>query len=152
MRQLLAAVVPLLLAALAGVATAYQPGVNARFAQVVDSRIHAGVLSFAVGTLAMVVIALLVRAGIPSPERVASAPWWSFTGGLMGTFFVIMAIVLVPRIGTLNYLAAVIAGQFIASAVIDHFGHMGLAVREITPARMLGIGLVAAGVACVRLG
>jgi len=151
MRALVTSMLPLLLAALAGVATAYQPGVNARFAATVDSRMHAGVLSFAVGTLAMIVIAILARAGIPSAERVAAAPWWSFTGGLLGTFFVIMAIVLVPRIGTLNYLAAVIAGQLIASAAIDHFGHMGLAVRKITPGRLLGVGLMVAGVACVRL-
>jgi transporter family-2 protein len=152
MRAFLTSVLPLLLAALAGVATAYQPGVNARFAAAVDSRMHAGVLSFAVGTLAMVILALLARSGVPSPEKIAMAPWWSFTGGLMGTFFVIMAIVLVPRIGTLNYLAAVIAGQLVASAVIDHFGHMGLVAREITPGRMLGVALVVAGVACVRLG
>ena len=152
MRALLSSLFPLLLATLAGVATAYQPGVNARFAATVDSRMHAGVLSFGVGTLAMLVIALLVRAGIPSSERVGAAPWWSFTGGLLGTFFVLMAIILVPRIGTLNYLAAVIAGQLIASVIIDHCGHMGLTVREVSPGRVIGLVLVLVGVGCVRWG
>lgn len=152
MRTLMTTLIPLLLAALAGVATAYQPGVNARFASVVDSRVNAAAVSFGVGFLAFIVVACLMRSGVPSGERLAAAPWWSYTGGLLGAFFVIMAIILVPKIGSSSYLAAVVAGQLFASVVIDHYGHMGLVVREVTPVRAIGLALVLAGVGCVRLG
>lgn len=152
MRSLLTTLTPLLLAALAGVATAVQPAVNARFALATGSRVHGGVLNFVVGLFAMLMVALVLRVGVPEGERLNTAPWWSYTGGFMGAFFVSMAIILVPRIGALNYLAAMIAGQLLTSLILDHYGHLGLAVREITPGRLAGLGLVVAGVALVRWG
>ena len=62
-----------------------------------------------------------------------------------------LALVLVPRVGAATYLSAMIAGQLLASVVIDHFGHMGLAVREITPGRVVGVVLVLAGMAAIRV-
>ena len=52
--------------------------------------------------------------------------------------------------GAANYLTAMIAGQLLASLIIDHFGHLTLAVREATPGRLAGIVLVLIGVVLVR--
>ncbi len=141
----------LALAALAGIATAYQPGLNARLAEHAGARLWGGVANFGVGLLAMALVTLVMRPGAPSAERLGAGPWWMWLGGLCGAFFVTLALILVPRIGSAAYLSAMIAGQLVASVVIDHFGHMGLAVREVTPGRVVGILLVIAGMVAIRV-
>ena len=44
---------------------------------------------------------------------------------------------------------ATIAGQLTLSVVLDQLGVLGLAQREITPARIVGVALLAAGVVLV---
>lgn len=150
MPTILAGVFFLLLAFLAGVATAYQPGINARFARQAGGSLWGGVANFAVGLVALSVLTLAARSTLPTPSRLASGPWWMWLGGLCGVFFVLLSIVLVPKVGTANYLVALVAGQLVASLVIDHFGHLGLAVREISAGRVLGVVLVFAGMLLVR--
>ena len=41
-------------------------------------------------------------------------------------------------------------GQAVASLAVDHFGWVGFDENPVTPGRLLGLGLVAAGVAAVR--
>lgn len=147
---LTAAVLPVLLAMLAGVATAYQPGINAKFGQYSGAPIWGGVINFGVGLLIVLAVAAFIKPPLPDPARLAQGPWWMWAGGFCGAFFVSLALVLVPAMGTANYLTAMIAGQLIASLVIDHFGHLHLTVREVTPARLAGIALVVLGVVLVR--
>jgi bacterial/archaeal transporter family-2 protein len=44
----------------------------------------------------------------------------------------------------------ILAGQAFASLLVDHFGWVGFEENPITPGRLLGIALVAVGVALVR--
>lgn len=142
--------IQLAVAFLAGVSVAFQPGVNAKFADVAGHRVHGGVVSFAVGLLAMLVFWVGSRAEIPPAARLAQGPWWMWTGGVMGAFFVLAAVFLAPRMGAASYLAAAVAGQLIASLIIDHFGWMGLATVPITPGKVAGVLLIIGGMACVR--
>ncbi len=146
-----ALLIPIGLAVTAGIVTALQPLINGRFAMSTGTRVHGSVLNFLVGLVAMVVVALLMRAPLPEGARLAGAPWWSWTGGLCGAFFVTMAIYLVPRMGAANYLSAMIAGQLLASIVVDHFGFLGAPVHQITPGRVVGVLLIGAGVVSIRL-
>jgi len=140
----------LAMALLVGVITAYQPGINARFADHTPSKLHGGVANFAVGLVGMLIVTAACRTGLPTTERLGAAPWWAWTGGLCGAFFVTMSLALVPKMGTGNYLVGMIAGQLIGSMVIDHFGHLGLPVHGFTWGRAVGIVLVMAGVCCIK--
>jgi bacterial/archaeal transporter family-2 protein len=140
----------ILLAAAAGVATAFQPAINARFAALSGSRLHGGAINFIVGAIAMIAVCLALRAPAPATSTLATGPWWIWTGGLLGAFFVTIALTLAPIMGTANYLAAMIAGQLLGACLIDHFALMGVAAREFTLGRGIGIALILAGVACIR--
>lgn len=143
-------------AILAGVATAFQPGVNARFAESAGARIHGGVINFAIGLAAMLVTWLVARLaiGTPSPEpaRLAQGPWWMWIGGVLGAFFVTTAVFLAPMMGAANYLVALIAGQLIASLAIDHFGLMGLPQISLSPLRIAGFVVLIVGVIMIKWG
>ena len=45
---------------------------------------------------------------------------------------------------------AVIAGQSLASLLVDHYGWVGFREHHVTPGRAVGMGLVLAGVALIR--
>jgi transporter family-2 protein len=135
----------------AGAMLPIQFGVNAQLAHWLGSPMRATLVSFAVGTAALLVATVAFARGWPGSERVGGAPWWVWVGGLLGAFYVLGSIVTAPRLGAATLVAAILAGQAVASLLVDHFGWVGFEENPITPGRVAGIGLVAAGVALVRV-
>lgn len=129
-----------------GLAVAFQPSINARLAQKIGVY-ESSLISFAVGTIAMLVVVLISGRG--NLRSLSAASWWELTGGLLGAFFVTMTIISVPRMGTTSVMAAVIAGQLATGALLDHFGLFGLRHMPITPLRLFGMVLLAAGAALI---
>jgi transporter family-2 protein len=129
-----------------GLAVAVQPSINARLAQRVGD-LESSFISFVVG--ALVLLAVILVSGRGSLRGIVNATWWELTGGLLGAFFVTMTIVTVPRLGSTAVITAIIAGQLTMAALLDHFGVFGLRHIPITPLRLFGICLLAAGAALV---
>ena len=133
----------MLLIACGGVAVAIQPSINARLAQKTGF-LEAATISFAVGTMALLLISLVSGQG--SFRRIVEVPWWQLSGGLFGAFFVTMTIVGVPRIGTTAVLALTIASQLTAGMVMDHYGVFGMRGIPVDAKRIIGIALLLIGV------
>ena len=138
-----------LLAVAAGVGVAVQFGVNGQLRRVSDQPIWASFVSFVVGTAALLLCFIATRRAWPGGGQFAHAPWWVWIGGLLGAFYVVVSVVAGPRLGSAALVACVIAGQLVASVVIDHFGWVGYVVHPISPGRIVGAILLLAGVACV---
>lgn len=111
-----------LLAVLGGITIAIQGQINGGLGKKVGV-IEASFISFGIGTLALLFIVLFVGNG--NISAIASVPKWQLTGGLLGAIYVIVIVLVVPRIGVAPTLVGVIAGQIIIGAVIDHFGLFG---------------------------
>jgi bacterial/archaeal transporter family-2 protein len=141
----------LLFAFVAGAVIPVQAGVNAQLAQWVHSPVRAALVSFVVGTIALLVIAAFVFRPYPSAHRLGSAPWWVWVGGLLGAFYVAGSIVTAPKLGAATLIALVVAGQTVASLLVDQFGWVGFAERHISAGRVAGMLLVLTGVALVRV-
>ncbi len=140
-----------LFALAAGAMLPFQVGINAELASWIGGPVRAAFLSFLVGTLALLVLALAVARGWPSGERLAQAPWWVWAGGLLGAFYVFGSIVTGPRLGAVTFVALIVAGQAVASLLVDHFGWVGFEEHPVTPGRLVGVALLAAGVILVRV-
>ena len=140
------------MAAGAGVALAVQPGLNAQVARALGSPFTTALVSLTVSALIMLVVATWMSGRLPVFAGLAGLPvWLPVAGGLMGAIFVTTSLFLVPRIGVGAVFAFVIAGQVIGAAVIDHFGLLGVATRELTAGRLAGFGMVAVGAIMVRV-
>lgn len=126
-----------------GVAVAIQPSINARLAEK-TGYLQAATISFAVGTLVLLLLSLLSNQG--SLRRVGEADWWQLTGGFYGAFFVTMTIVAVPRIGTTAVLALTIVSQLIAGLLMDHYGLFGMRGIPFDAKRVFGVTLLFVGV------
>jgi transporter family-2 protein len=138
-------------AILAGIATAFQPPINATFASHSTSRLHGGWINFVVGATVMTTVCLLARTPLPTGAKIGAAPWWAYLGGCLGAIFVTTAVFVVPKIGAVNYLVLLILGQMLANTLIDHFGWLGIAQQPFTLGKAIGLLLILAGVACVKL-
>lgn len=88
----------------------------------------------------------------PNPGAALQGPIWWWLGGVAGVVYVTAALVLTPRMGAGGFIVAVIAGQMLASMLIDHFGLMGLPVKPVTLVRLVGMGLILAGMGMVQMG
>jgi transporter family-2 protein len=96
----------------------------------------------------MVALAVATRTQVPAAEKVSGAPWWAWTGGLLGVVFVLVSLGLVNRLGAAFLFALVVVGQMLASLVIDHYGLLGVTEHPITPIRLLGVALLLGGACC----
>ncbi len=139
-----------LFAVAAGAMLPLQFGINAQLATWVGSPLRATLVSFVVGAAVLLVATLLFARGWPGTERLGGAPWWVWVGGFLGAFYVLGSVVTAPRLGAAALFAFILAGQAFASLAVDHYGWVGFAENPVTPGRLLGILLVAAGVAAVR--
>ena len=140
----------LLLAVVAGAMMPTQAAINNKLAVVVDSPILAAFISFFVGTIGLLVY--VVASGTPLGNLVSAkeAPPFLWVGGLLGAFFVTATVVLVPRLGVAMTFSVIIAGQMLVTLVIDHFGLLGVPVKEVSLIRVAGILLITAGVVLIR--
>ncbi len=126
-----------------------QAGVNLRLRQALGDPIFAAMISFAVGTLALALYCFALRP-VPTVSMAAGAPWWSWSGGLFGAFFVTVIIVLAARLGATTSMAWLLAGQFLAALVLDHFGLISFDVHAVSWQRLTGVALVVVGALLVN--
>ena len=141
---------PIALAFAAGISIVIQQALNANLRTALDSAVWSGFASYFVGLLCMAVLAVVLRDPIPSAAVASRIPWWAWSGGLFGAFFVGLAIYLVPVLGAATFISVLIAGQMIASIAFDHFGWLGLAQRTVDLPRLIGAALLIAGVVLIR--
>ncbi|HTK25380.1 MAG TPA: DMT family transporter [Pyrinomonadaceae bacterium] len=140
----------LLLALIAGTMMPTQAAVNNKMAAVVDSPVIAAFVSFVVGTIGLLVF--IIAAGTPLGNLASAkeAPPIAWIGGLMGAFFVAATVTLVPRLGVALTFSLIVAGQMLITLVLDHFGFLGVPVKEVSLMRILGVILITGGVVLIR--
>ncbi|MFN3669335.1 MAG: DMT family transporter [Brevundimonas sp.] len=134
---------------LAGGATALQAPTNAKLMGAAGSPVNAALISFAVGTAALGVVAMILQAR-PDVAAARSLPWYAWVGGLYGAIFVVAAAWGVPRLGVALTITLMVAGQLLVGLMLDHFGAFGAPQHPISWGRAAGVVLVLAGVLMVR--
>lgn len=140
---------PILLVLVAGSMVALQAPTNAMLAKAGGSPVLAALISFGVGTVALLVT-WLASGNRPATAPFAGLPWYAWIGGLYGAFFVAIAAYAAPRIGLASLITIGISGQVAAALWLDHVGALGLPREPINLGRVAGALLVIAGVVLVR--
>lgn len=143
------------LGVVAGAGLPLQGAVNAQLRARLEAPLTVAVVSFTVATLAIaavLVVLLAVRATpVPQVRPLARMPWWGWLGGACAAAYVTATFLLIPEIGAATTVAVTVAGQQLASALIDGRGLFRMPQRALTPARLLGLLLLVAGSALVQL-
>ncbi len=135
-----------LLGVIAGLGLTVQVGMNSQLRRVLQSANLAALISFTVGTAALIALILVMRTPMPAREAFAAVPYWAWLGGLLGAFYVASSTVVAAELGATTLLGLALAGQLATALVVDHFGWLGLPENPITWTRIAGVALVGAGV------
>src|SRR4051794_32342508 len=135
-----------LLGVTAGFGLAVQVGMNSQLRKVLQSANTAALISFLVGTVALVVLVVATRTALPTREALAGVPAWAWFGGLFGAFYVAISTVVASELGAASLLALALMGQMAMALTLDHFGWLGLPVNPVTWVRLVGVAFVGGGV------
>lgn len=137
------------LALLAGAVLPIQAGLNAKLGKTVGSPVQASLISFLVGTVALLMYVLISGQTLNvSSLKQVSAPVW--LGGILGAFYVTVVILAFPRIGPALTFGLIVAGQMVVSLVLDHHNILVAQAHPINLWRVLGVVLIVAGVVIIR--
>lgn len=140
----------ILVAFTAGMLMPVQAGVNAELRLLIGHPILTALFQFCVGITLLIAVLIVTRPALPQWGKLAAAPWWVWTGGICGAIYIISTILLAPRVGAATLISVTVTGQLLMSIVLDHFGFIGYPVHPVNPWRILGAGLLLAGVQLIR--
>lgn len=135
---------------LAGITITTQAGVNSQLRFAVGNQWVAAFISFLVGTAFLGLVILATRQPVPTAGALRNIELYKYAGGLLGAFFVTVIIFTVPKIGSANVFALVIAGQLFMGLLYDHLGLFGFKQSSISPVKILGVCLMIAGAYCIN--
>jgi bacterial/archaeal transporter family-2 protein len=144
------------LALFAGAVLPVQGAVNALLRDDLGGATFAvGTISFIVATAAMALAQIgasaLSDAPKPSLGGLSSMPWWGWLGGFAGAAYVTTVFTAMPAIGAATTAGLTVAGQQVASVFVDKYGLLRLPQRPVSETRLIGVALLLAGVATIKL-
>lgn len=135
-----------------GIALATQAAVNGELGRQLGSSLSAATTSFFVGVIGLFLMVLYYEKSLPNLFKSAKTqPIWIWSGGILGSLFILSGVYLVPQIGTGSVVMLVLSGLICGSLLVDKFGLFGVAKKPILFTHLLGVILLLAGVACIRL-
>ncbi len=144
------AMFPIVGAILAGAVVPFQAGANAALGRTLGHPLWGTFVSLCVSLACVLPVMMLARVEAPTLSNLAQAPRWVWIGGVAGVVYITGALLLAPRLGAAGFIAAVVAGQMLASIVVDQWGLVGLAHRPIAWPRLAGLGLIFLGLVVMQ--
>ena len=140
----------ILLALLAGAALPVQAAVNNKLAVYLQNPLLTTLTSFLVGTAGLLVYIFAKGISLQQFALAKNAPPIAWVGGLLGAVYVVSVVNLIPRLGVALTFSLLIAGQMVLTLVLDHFGFLGVPIKEVNVPRVIGVLLIVVGVVIVQ--
>jgi bacterial/archaeal transporter family-2 protein len=139
----LGASIPLIIvAAIGGITVAIQ----AQFMGLIDKQLgtlESVFITYGSGGLIVGLVMLLSRGGNLAAWQ--TVPWYALFAGVLGLVIVGSIGYSTARLGLVTAMTVIVAAQFIAGAVVDHFGVLGADLRPLDLTRLSGMVLMLLG-------
>ena len=124
---------------------------NSGLARGVGNPFAATAIMFAIAMAAAFALTLSFY-GAPPAGGLKSVPLLSYGAGLLIGFYALSATVIIPRFGAASFVAFILIAQLLTSAVIDQFGLFGMDKRPVDISRLIGLAVIATGIAIMEIG
>lgn len=125
-----------------------QTSINSKLSQFTRSSFYASTISFAVGTLCLLIINLITNPHVFSvsfyQQQTFTYQW--ILGGLLGVCFLTGNLVLLPRLGAALTVVITVSGQIIMGVLIDTFGLFNAQSHPFTFFKAIGIVILIIGI------
>ncbi|THV19828.1 DMT family transporter [Peteryoungia ipomoeae] len=138
-------------AVISGAVVPFQAGANAALGRTLGHPLWGTLVSLCVSFACIVPVMVLAKVQAPTPSYLAQAPRWIWIGGVVGVVYITGALMLAPKLGAAGFIMAAIAGQMLASIVIDQWGLVGLPQKPVSWSRLAGLGLIILGLLVMQL-
>lgn len=125
----------------AGMVVPFQTSINSRLSLYTKSSFYASTISFATGTIFLILINLIINPDVFTGQFYSnqSLNYQWFIGGMLGVIFLTGNLLLLPRLGASLTVVMTVAGQIIMGVAIDSFGWFGADKQPFTLLKVLGI-------------
>ncbi|UNM96355.1 DMT family transporter [Ignatzschineria rhizosphaerae] len=134
-------IVMYLLALIAGTALSVEGAIYAELGKNIG-QLESSLYNFVVGS---VILGLLVLfAGKGNIGKITKLPKWMLMGGVLGTIYLTIIIILAPRLGLAITMIGVVAGQLLASMLIEHHGWLGSSIVRVNRYHVIALTALAA--------
>lgn len=140
----------LALALLAGGMIPFQSAMNSQLGRSLQSPYFSALTVFVVAAIGLTIYNLASQQTVPTLVQFSGAPKWSYLGGVLGGSYILLIVICAPKLGIGNVTIMVLLGQILAAMLIDHFGLLNATLHPINWQRLIGVGLLIAGVYIVR--
>src|SRR5690606_25460654 len=127
----LSSLLPMAIAVMAGASVPFQAASNAALGHALGHPLWATLASLVVSVLVVVPLMMVMRVPVPAFGAAVQGPAWLWLGGVIGVAYLTAALILTPKLGAASFVVSVIAGQMLASLLIDRYGLMGLAAKPV---------------------
>lgn len=139
-----AKLLPLFIAAFAGVAMAVQGSINSALGKVVGLW-EATFVVHLIGLLLAGALLFGCRLGDGCLGNYTEAPWYTYLGGVLGVLIIYGVVCSIPKVGVAPATTAIILGQVFTAGMVDHFGLFGMQRLPFNLYSILGTLLMAGG-------
>jgi bacterial/archaeal transporter family-2 protein len=133
---------------LVGSLLSVQAAANVQLSTAMGSPFGASALQLGIGAAVLVALAALAGS-LGALGLLDRAEPWALVGGIGSAVYITAGILLFPRLGALVAVGLFIAGQMLASLLLDGFGWLGVDRDAPGPAALLGAAAVVAGTGLV---
>jgi bacterial/archaeal transporter family-2 protein len=131
-----------------GALLAVQAAANVQLSTATGSPFAASTLQLAIGAT-LLLAAAAVAGSLGAFGDLGDAEPWHLVGGLASALYITSGILLFPRLGAILTVGLWIAGQVLASLVLDGFGWIGVPHEPLGPPEIAGALAVLLGVALI---
>lgn len=140
----------LLVAIIAGAVLPVQAGLNVQLGKAVQQPIFAAFASFLIGSFGLLIYLFILKFDFNMLSNAKSASPVVWIAGILGAFYVAAVIILAPKLGTALTFSLIVFGQMLISLILDHYGMLGLPIKQINWQRLLGAAFLIVGVLLIR--
>lgn len=111
-----------LLALIAGAALSLEGAIYGELGKNIG-QLESSLYNFAIGSIILALLVLFWGKG--NLSMITKAPKWMLLGGVLGTIYLTIIVIVAPKLGIAITMIAVVAGQLVSSMLIEHKGWLG---------------------------
>ena len=129
----------IILAVSAGAMIPFQSAMNTTLGKNLQSPYFSALSVFIIAAIGLSIYILVPKQTVPNPQQFTNAPKWSYLGGILGGTYILLIVVLAPKLGIGNVTVMVLLGQILAAMIIDQFGLLNATVHSLNWQRIIGL-------------
>lgn len=135
----------IILAFLIGSLIPFQGIITSNLSQKIQHPFGAAFINFLGGVIVFSLAISFSSVAFPGIKKIVAIPWYLFTGGIIGSLFILGAVFILPKIGASAFFGQIVLGQLLMTLIVDHYGLLGVPVHRIDNYRLLGATLLISG-------